>query len=103
MLGYIPGDTHGMNAFYNDIVPKNLGNILKKLDRNAASPEYVNALATPSNPAAGKGFNLFSLSPEVRRSILDDGLPLFSDTGKPSLMGSALAAYYQNPEWPFID
>ena len=91
VLSYNPGDTHGMEGFYNGIVPKNLGNILKKLDH---STQYsrVDKLDTPSNGMAGDGFSLFSLTPEVREKIKRDGLPLFADQSSASLPGLAANA-----------
>ena len=77
VLSYNPGDTHGMETFYNQIVPKNLGNILSKFDKSI-KPQAVDALETPGKGMAGQGFTLFSLPPEVRKRIINEGLPLFS-------------------------
>jgi hypothetical protein len=75
VLGYNPGDTRGMNVFYNDIVPKNLGGLLKKIDPSAQHHRMVEQLETPGG-MKGKGFTIFDLSPEVRANI-KKGLPLF--------------------------
>lgn len=77
VLSYNPGDEHGMETFYNQIVPKNLGNLISKVDPNGAQRAYAETLMTPGNGEAGQGFSLFQLSPEARQRI-KQGMPLFA-------------------------
>jgi len=77
VLSYNPGDQHGMEAFYNQIIPKNLGNLMSKLDPAQVNRLYADTLETPGKGQAGQGFSLFSLSPETRDRI-KQGLPLFA-------------------------
>jgi len=75
------GDSAGNAVFYDQIVPKNLKNILKKLDRAAAEPRRVDQLDTPTRGMKGDGFTVFEITPEVKRKITSDGQPLFAFTG----------------------
>ncbi len=77
VLSYNPGNEHGMEAFYNDIVPKNLSNMLRKLDKSGGQKTVVDTLETPSG-MKGKGFTLFQLTPAMKDEI-KRGLPLFSN------------------------
>jgi len=76
VLSYNPGDDHGMNAFYNDIVPKNLAKILAGLDRQGVAQKYVSQLATPSG-MRGNNFTVFDLTPAMRDAARK-GMPLFA-------------------------
>jgi hypothetical protein len=82
VLKYNPGDQAGMRGFYGSrdnegIVPKNLRNILKKIDPEAAQPMLVNKLETPTIKNAGQGFTLFPITDKVREAVTSGGLPLF--------------------------
>lgn len=83
VLSYNPGDEHGMGVFYDRIVPKNLGNILAKMDP-AISRQIVEQLETPGRGMTGQGFSYFPLTDEAKTAI-KRGMPLFG-------LGSALAA-----------
>ena len=48
VLSYNPGDEAGMEAFYNQIVPKNLRNLLQRLDKSAGDGEKVERLVVPT-------------------------------------------------------
>lgn len=90
VLGYNPGDAHGMNTFYNQIVPKNLAGILKKYGY-AGRGDQVPQLDTPTQGMMGKGFTVFPLAPEVKEQI-KRGVPLFSNPSTaaiPSLLSPA--------------
>jgi len=95
VLSYNPGDEGGMRGFYGSrfmegIVPKNLRKLLEKIDKDAAKPSKVEALDTPSGPRGWKqdgearfdksqtGFTLFPLTDKVKRSIMEEGQPLFA-------------------------
>lgn len=81
-----------MNAFYNDIVPKNLAAILGKLDKAGLRRQIIDHVLTPSDPNAGRGFTIFDLTPKMREEVLK-GLPLFS-RGVPVTMPTAPPAPY---------
>ena len=85
VLSYNPGDEHGMATFYDKIVPKNLRNILGKLDKASPDPQRVATLDTPSKGAAGEGFTLFPLTEKVKRAVMESGQPLFQSTTTPKL------------------
>lgn len=101
VLGYNPGDTHGMREFYGaagqeGIVPKNLRKLLTKIDRNSPPPQYVDKLDSPSGATGlGSGFSLFPLSDEVRNAVLSNGQPLFARAPIPT---GAFAPTNQNEE-----
>jgi hypothetical protein len=79
VLGYNPGDLHGMTEFYDKIVPKNLKNILQKLDKEYPAPQSVPTLDSPSGKTGlGKGFSLFPLPEHIKNKIKSEGLPLFA-------------------------
>jgi hypothetical protein len=90
VLSYNPGNEHGMGEFYDKIVPKNLHNILKKIDKNTPGPQRVDKLQTPGKGLAGDGFTLFPLTDEVKASVRQNGLPLFSSAAAALLAGGAL-------------
>ena len=90
VLSYNPGNEHGMGEFYDKIVPKNLHNILKKIDKNTPGPQRVEKLQTPGKGLAGDGFTLFPLTDEVKTSVRQNGLPLFSSAAAALLAGGAL-------------
>jgi hypothetical protein len=77
VLSYNPGNEHGMSAFYDNIVPKNLGNILDKLDKGGANRRAVDQLETPSG-MKGSGFTIFDITPKMREEAAK-GMPLFSN------------------------
>lgn len=105
VLSYNPGDQNGMRRFYGSrtsegIVPKNLRKLLGAIDKAAAAPVLVEKLATPSGPRGWKdiadgglhiigelgqpfdksqtGFTLFPLTESVKRSVMEEGQPMFS-------------------------
>jgi hypothetical protein len=100
VLGYNPGDTHGMETFYNQIVPKNLGKIIGKLDPAATAPHELFAVRSPETNrwfdgvkgglaaaipydqiAKNKGapsFTAFYLTPKVKEGVITGGQPLFA-------------------------
>lgn len=77
VLGYNPGQEHGMNAFYNTIVPKNLAAILAKLDKEGVRRSYLQSIHTPNRHYAGEGFNVFDITPKMREEALK-GMPMFT-------------------------
>lgn len=77
VLSYNPGDTEGMRGFYDKIVPKNLKNILRKLDPKSPDPERVGKLVTPTEGEKGNGFTLFPITDAVRAKVKSEGQPLF--------------------------
>lgn len=115
VLSYNPGDTHGMREFYgtrtaNGIVPKNLRNILSKIDKDSPAPVKVEKLETSqgaqgwqgdlgpgfrhSNIIGGgadkaqTGFTLFPITDKIREAV-KGGQPLFSNarpSGVPGVM-----------------
>ena len=82
------GDTHGMTEFYDKIVPKNLQNILVKLDPTTQS-QVIKQLVTPSGPK-GTGFTVFPLS-DTAKANARKGMPLFANAGGNPLLMNALA------------
>ena len=105
VLSYNPGSKHGMNEFYNKIVPKNLGNILKKIDPKAPPSEFHERLATPTRGSVNRGqlevephsvvdnegfsqqiqptygFTVFPLTDKIKQSVTQKGQPLFKRGG----------------------
>lgn len=77
VLSYNPGDTEGMRGFYDKIVPKNLKNILRKLDPKSPDPERVGKLVTSTEGEKGHGFTLFPITDAVRAKVKSEGQPLF--------------------------
>lgn len=78
VLSYNNGDTEGMRGFYDGIVPKNLRNILRKIDKSSPDMIHVDKLETPTQGMKGKGFSLFQLTDNAKLSVIDDGQPLFA-------------------------
>ena len=83
VLSYNPGNTHGMQEFYGKIVPKNLKNILGKLDKDSPAPQRIETLDTPTSGAKGKGFTIFPLTEKVKASVKEDGQALFAMRSDP--------------------
>ena len=82
MLSYNPGQEHGMSTFYDKIVPKNMKNILGKIDPDAAKPMSIDKLDSPSGKSGlGQGFTLFPITPKVRETVMQQGQPLFANGG----------------------
>lgn len=76
--GYNPqGSSEGNAVFYEKIVPKNLRNILRKIDPKLPDPIHVDKVETPSG-MKGSGFTLFPLTPEVKRSVVNEGQMMFA-------------------------
>lgn len=72
------GDSEGNAIFYEKIVPKNLRNLLTKIDKASPAPERIETLDSPSGKTGlGKGFSLFKLTDAVKRSVMEEGQPLF--------------------------
>lgn len=83
VLSYNPGDTEGMRGFYDGIVPKNLRNLLQKIDRATPAPEKVSTLDSPSGKTGlGKGFTLIALTDKVKQSVISEGQPMFAFAGE---------------------
>lgn len=93
VLSYNPGDTEGMRGFYDKIVPKNLRNILEKIDKASPAPLRVNQLETPTQGMKGEGFTVFPLTDKVKASVRDEGQPMFalSDGGSLQSIATDLA------------
>ena len=103
VLSYNPGKEKGMRGFYGTrneegIVPKNLRKILAGIDKDAATPQRVTELETPSGKQgyASKGndfdpdqtgFTLFPITDKVRQHVKANGLPLFSNPAEAALPG----------------
>lgn len=100
VLSYNPGDTDGMRGFYGTrsamgIVPKNLRNILQKIDKASPAPIKVEKLETPSGvrgyrpdpqgpfDKAETGFTLFPLTDKVKDIVRTEGQAMFSLAGPP--------------------
>lgn len=71
------GDSAGNAVFYDQIVPKNLRNLLRKLDKQSPDPVRVAELETPTQGMKGEGFAVFEITPEVKRRVIEDGQALF--------------------------
>jgi hypothetical protein len=78
VLSYNPGDTDGMRGFYDGIVPKNLRNLLKKLDKSTPNAERVDQLETPTSGMKGKGFTVFPITDSVKAKVRAEGQPMFA-------------------------
>jgi hypothetical protein len=96
VLSYNPGDAHGMETFYNRIVPKNLGNILGRLD-NSIRPVPVSQLETPGKVLAGDGFTVFPLTQKAIEEARK-GLPLFANGKQSALPGTMIAEAGDNDD-----
>jgi hypothetical protein len=60
------------------IVPKNLKNLLKKIDKQSPDPVNIDKLDTPTSGMKGNGFTLFKLTDKVKQSVKEQGQPLFA-------------------------
>lgn len=60
------------------IVPKNLKNLLRKIDKSSPDPVVVDKLDTPGSGMKGEGFTLFKLTDKVKQSVKEQGQPLFA-------------------------
>ena len=81
VLSYNPGDKHGMNDFYNKIVPKNLSKILKEYDPKAPASYYTPGVKTHNKDFANKGdrydyedsphfgFKVFPLTNKIKEAV----------------------------------
>lgn len=96
VLSYNPGDTNGMRGFYGSrtsegIVPKNLRKLIGTAGVRVEKIETTNGMEgwqgeagrgknKPQNGADPDqtGFTLFPLTEEVKRSVMEDGQPMFS-------------------------
>ena len=87
------GEAEGMKYAYDKMYPKNLRNILEKIDPEAAKSIPVDALYGMSGYPLERshGFTSFPMTDAVRQHVLENGQSLFSNTGKPSAVGAALA------------
>lgn len=63
------------------IVPKNLKNILRKIDKSSPDPVVVDKLDTPGSGMKGEGFTLFPLTDKVKQTVKEQGQPLFAMRG----------------------
>lgn len=67
------------NKGQTGIVPKNLRNLLQKLDKASPSPQHIDTLDSPSGKSGlGQGFTLFPLTEKVKQSVKSEGQPLFA-------------------------
>jgi len=82
VLIYNPGDTDGMRGFYDGIVPKNLRNLLKKLDKATPNAERVGQLETPTAGMKGNGFTVFPLTDAAKAKARAEGQPMFAFAGE---------------------
>lgn len=102
VLSYNPEGSSGpsgMRGFYGTsskegIVPKNLRNLLTKIDKNSPKPTRVEKLDAPSKGMTNKGdlkisdggtdfgFTVFELTDAVKRAVLDEGQPMFAFNGR---------------------
>lgn len=80
VLSYNPGDKHGMNEFYNKIVPLALKKIMRGHDVAYPEPARVDKLETPTKGPAGEGFTVFPITDAVKQSA-NRGQPLFARGG----------------------
>lgn len=74
------GKADGLRYAYDQMYPKNLRNILAKIDPEAARIEMAERLMRDGNEVKrSRGHTLFPLTDTVRQGVLNDGLPLFSN------------------------
>jgi hypothetical protein len=78
VLSYNPGKEEGMRAFYDGIVPKNLRKLLQKVDKSSPSPERVETFLKYDGTEAGKGFQVFGLTDDVRTTAKERGFEMFA-------------------------
>jgi hypothetical protein len=81
VLSYNPGDKHGMNEFYNKIMPLALKKIMRGHDADYPEPARVDKLETPTKGKVGKGFTVFPITDAIRKSV-HGGQPLFARGGQ---------------------
>lgn len=68
---------------FQGIVPKNLGALLQKLDKNTPPPQVIDTLDSPSGATGlGQGFTLFRITPEAKKAAKEGGQPLFRWGGR---------------------
>jgi hypothetical protein len=77
----IIGHSHLSDSRIEGIVPKNLRNLLQKIDRNTPPPITVDKLSTPTGSYKGEGFTLFKLTDVVKGNVVFEGQPLFAIGG----------------------
>lgn len=99
VLSYNPGKAEGMRSFYGSptqqgILPKNLRNVLQKLDSDAPAPYRTEAVNTSQGVQSHAdhprkypfdrtqtGFTVFPLTDKIKQSIMQEGQPLFKRGG----------------------
>lgn len=76
------GKSDGIKYAYDQMYPKNLRNILKKIDPSI-EPQKVDHLYGQKGQALGRsqGFVTFKITDKVRSSIQSEGMPLFAVGG----------------------
>ena len=79
------GKKEGIDYAYNQMYPKNLRNILAKID-----PEAAKATQADTLDGKGNGFTLFPMTDKVRQSVKTNGQPLFSNAA-PAALGGLLS------------
>lgn len=79
VLSYNPGDEHGMQEFYNKIVPKNLGNLLKKMDPSIKGERVPTLRSHDGKKNLGKGFTVFPITDKVKDAVRG-GQPMYAKT-----------------------
>jgi hypothetical protein len=68
---------------FQGIVPKNLGALLQKLDKNTPPPQVIDTLDSPSGATGlGQGFTLYRITPEAKKAAKEGGQPLFRWGGR---------------------
>jgi hypothetical protein len=92
VIGYrMGGKESGVKYAYDQMYPKNLRNILRKIDKSIA-PEHVDSVSTPSGKSGvGSGFTVFPITDKIRQSVLTEGQPLFAKSNDPVLTATAAA------------
>lgn len=78
VLSYNPGDTEGMEGFYDRIVPKVMRDVLRAHDKSTPQPKWVETVNTPTLGPAGRGFTVFEITDAMRRRVLEEGQALFA-------------------------
>lgn len=73
------GKDEGINYAYDKMYPKNLRNILQKIDPEAAKATTVEKLkSNDGTKDLGQGFTLFPITDKVRQTVTREGQPMFS-------------------------